>query len=406
MTTGTDAPALPALDGRRTDLDWIRIGAFALLILYHVGMFYTPDDWDWHVKSVWSSEPLTTLMYLTNPWRLGLLFLVSGAATRFMTAKTAPGALAGSRTARLLPPLVFGMLVVVPPQSFYQVASYAGFTGDALEFYRRYLVGPGWTIAGEPLITPTWNHLWFVAYLWVYTLLLAALLAGAPRFAAGLERLAERAATSLGGWGVLVWPVAALAAFRVWLIPLFEPTNALIDDWYNHAQYLFVFLVGFAVARNETVWAALDRRRAVAAVLAVLAYLAWATYAWSFRAEDAVPPEPLRTAMRVVYGLDQWAWMAAILAYGRRWLSGREGPVRRYLTDAIFPFYIIHQTAIVVFGFHLTRLGWPAPVEAGVLIALTVAACAVGYELVRRVAPLRPLFGLKLQIRSARPALA
>jgi peptidoglycan/LPS O-acetylase OafA/YrhL len=55
MTTQTP-PLGPLDDGRRTDLDWIRIGAFALLILYHVGMFYVPSDWDWHVKSRWSSE--------------------------------------------------------------------------------------------------------------------------------------------------------------------------------------------------------------------------------------------------------------------------------------------------------------------------------------------------------------
>ena len=34
---------------RRYDLDWLRIGAFALLIFYHVGMYYV--TWDWHVKS-------------------------------------------------------------------------------------------------------------------------------------------------------------------------------------------------------------------------------------------------------------------------------------------------------------------------------------------------------------------
>jgi len=33
--------AAPSPD-RRYDLDWIRVGAFLLLILYHVGMFYVP----------------------------------------------------------------------------------------------------------------------------------------------------------------------------------------------------------------------------------------------------------------------------------------------------------------------------------------------------------------------------
>src|SRR5690242_7486383 len=77
---------------RRPDLDWIRVAAFFLLILYHVGMFYVP--WDWHVKSDHPIEWLEPVMWLTNPWRLTLLFLVSGCATRFMADKLTAGGLA------------------------------------------------------------------------------------------------------------------------------------------------------------------------------------------------------------------------------------------------------------------------------------------------------------------------
>ena len=354
-------------------------------------MFYVPNDWDWHVKSRWESEPLILAMYLTNPWRLGLLFLVSGAATRFMIARRTPGALARSRTARLLPPLLLGLFVVVPPQTYLQVVETLGFADSPAAFYLRYLLGPGFFIDGERLLTPTWNHLWFVAYLWVYTLLLAALLAWSPSLAGGLERLAARA---LRGWGVIVWPAVVLAAARLLLAPAFESTHALVDDWYNHAQYLFLFLLGFAIVKSELVWAALDRLRRPALALALLSYAAWAAYVWSSRQTPGEPAEALRVAMRLVYAVDQWAWMAAILAYGRRWLSGRDGPVRRYLTDAIFPFYIVHQTAIVAFGFHLTRSGLPGPAEASLLIALTALACLATYEVVRRTPWLRPLFGL------------
>src|SRR3546814_12802835 len=85
-------------------LDWIRVGAFGLLILFHVGMFYV--TWDWHVKSDHVSHAIEPLMLASSPWRLTLLFLVSGVATRFITDKLAPGALAGRRTGRVLPPLL------------------------------------------------------------------------------------------------------------------------------------------------------------------------------------------------------------------------------------------------------------------------------------------------------------
>lgn len=101
----SDAPAVvPSV--RRYDLDWIRVIAFMLLILYHIGMFYVP--WEWHVKSRYELEWLEPVMQLTNPWRLTLLFLVSGCATRFLADSLdqrgwGTAHLAGSRTLRLLP---------------------------------------------------------------------------------------------------------------------------------------------------------------------------------------------------------------------------------------------------------------------------------------------------------------
>ncbi len=101
---------------RRYDLDWLRITAFGLLILYHCGMFYV--SWDWHVKSSRASETIEPLMMLTSPWRLTLLFLISGAATRFMADKMKVGGFLSARMARLWPPLLLGVFVIVPPQSY------------------------------------------------------------------------------------------------------------------------------------------------------------------------------------------------------------------------------------------------------------------------------------------------
>ena len=105
---------------RRYDLDWLRIIAFGLLILYHVGMFYV--TWGWHVKSTYASPSVEPLMRLVNPWRLALLFFISGIAIRFATDKAnSIGRFALSRVARLGLPLLFGIYVWVMPQAYYQV---------------------------------------------------------------------------------------------------------------------------------------------------------------------------------------------------------------------------------------------------------------------------------------------
>ena len=380
--------AIPASD-RRLDLDWIRIVAFLLLIAYHVGMYYV--SWDWHVKSPAASPAIEPLMFLVNPWRLGVLFLVSGAATAFMLAKLAPEALARSRSSRLLVPLVFSVVVIVVPQAYFEVVEKGGYTGSFREFWGRYLLADRTFCRGSDcLVVPTWNHMWFVAYLWVYTMVLAAVLSRAP---AWRERAERRLDAALAGWRLLVVPALVLAVIRIALVGRFGSTHALVDDWYNHAQYFTIFAFGFLAARSPAIWEGMERLR-WPALLAALASWAFLTWYFLFRDDLNNPPEALRLLQRVVFAIDQWAAMVAACGFARR-LVKTDSPARRYLTDAIFPFYIVHQTAIIAFAVWLRPLALPPVFEGLVLLATTAAACILTYELVKRVGWLRPFFGLR-----------
>lgn len=402
----------PAVDlARRYDLDWIRVGAFFLLILYHVGMLYV--SWDFHIKSPRIVEAVQPLMMLTNPWRLTLLFLVSGAATRFLAdgfaAKGghAGARLAGSRVLRLLPPLLFGMFVIVPPQSYYEVFQAAQGLGVAdpahspwlQDFWVKYATAWGqWCDADGCLTTPTWNHLWFIAYLLPYGLIVALLVGVAGKPMRALGRFLDRA---LSGWGLLIWPILYFVLLRFTLAPMFETTHALVDDWYNHAVSFAAYLFGFLIARSEPIRAAFIRLRQPALVLAVLCWAGWATYAWIYRADDAIPPNELRLAMRLVYATDQWVWIAAILGYGARYLT-RGGPVLNYLSRGVFPFYIVHQTMIIVAAWYLMPLNLPLGVEVALVVAATFASCFLAYEVARRLGWLGLLLGVRPRAGSAR----
>jgi len=76
------------------------------------------------------------------------------------------------------------------------------------------------------------------------------------------------------------------------------------------------------------------------------------------------------------------------------------------LTEAVFPFYIIHQTAIVLAGHFLKPLGLPALDEAGTIRAIEVAACLATYGLALAVPILRLPLGLKPAPRRPRESVA
>jgi hypothetical protein len=370
---------------RRVDLDWVRIGAFGLLILYHVGMFYV--SWGWHIKSAHPVAALEPLMLVLNPWRLALLFLVSGVATRFMLRKTATGALLRARSSRLLIPLAFGMLVIVPPQAYIQIVEALGYPDGFLDFYLKHYFAFGKQFCPNPcIILPTWNHLWFVAYLWVYTMALGLVVMAVPGITGWIERWL---APLLSGMFLLVVPSLLFAVFRLTLLPSFPSTHALFGDWYNHALFAGVFLLGFLLAHTGSFWNAMERQRWIALGLAVALFASWIGLRG---VRDG--GLPLRLYGGFAYGFYQWLCIVAVLGFARRWLN-RDSAARRYLTDAIFPYYIVHQTAIIVIAHGLRGSGLSAGVEAAIIIGGTAATCIATFEIVRRIGWLRPLFGLK-----------
>ncbi|WP_081871679.1 acyltransferase family protein [Parvularcula oceani] len=382
LTPPSLAASLPAT--RRYDLDWLRIGAFGLLIFYHIGMFYV--SWGWHVKSAYASEAIEPLMLSVNPWRLPLLFFVSGVAIRYASDKAGAGAFSASRALRLGVPLLFGMAVAVAPQSYFELREAGLIEAGWWPFYRDYLRFE----QVFPIITPTWNHLWYVAYLLVYILLLAPVL---PL----LRRIAERG--FLGRWlgsplRLLVLIALPSLLSGLLLAPRFPTTHALTDDWANHAASLYPLLLGYFAAKDEGFWRAVDRALPLTLVL-VLLLLPTRLFAnaWYPALEDALGAA-LRDAIwapgRTLY---LWSCILALLGLARRYLA-EPSALLRYLTGGVFCYYVVHQTVIVAAGYALSRQDLPVWAEAGALIVLTVAACGLSYELFRRIPVLRVAFGI------------
>ncbi|MGD9967194.1 MAG: acyltransferase family protein [Hyphomonadaceae bacterium] len=379
---------------RRYDLDWLRIVAFGLLILYHCGMFYV--SWDWHVKSSRASDAIEPLMMLTSPWRLTLLFLVSGAATRFMADKMSAWKLTGARMGRLWPPLLLAVFVIVPPQSYYEIVEalqalppdLAAQYPLALDnFYIKYLTASGhWCDTDGCLTTPTYNHMWFVAYLILYTLALIPLL---PL----LRRIPNGASALIAGPFFILTPWLVMSVLRITLFPIFGESHDFREDWYLHILYFSVFLLGFAIAKHQPFFDRCVNLRWMALAVALGSWTALIAY-FNAYPEGVTPPDWLRATMRGVRELDAWCAIVAAVGFAHRHLRDADGPLRRLLTRAIFPFYLIHQTVIVVAGHYLDALQLPLWIEAPLLIGVTALGCWLFFDLGRRVPVLRVWIGL------------
>ena len=368
---------------RRTDLDWIRVIAFGLLILFHVGLAYAP--WDWHAHSRHTYEWLREGVLLTGPWRLTLLFLVSGAALRFMSRGMTPPKVAWARLVRLAPPFIFGVLVLVPPQAWIEWKEKGTFAGNLIGWY-AYQFGPQGLADGVPL-----NHMWFVLYIGVYSLIAIALLA-LPNLLSMIERAMEKV---LSGWLILILPMVYLVLARQQLFETWGISNHLRTDWYNHAMSFAVFLFGFLFAAREKVWERFVRLRwgalAIAAVVMPTLMLGEA---------NVLPLDDW--AKNALFGIDQWAAIAAVLGFGGRYLRHERTPTLTYLTEAVFPCYLAHQTILVLTLHFIAPLQLPVVIEAPTLIIAALGGSLLVYEIVRRIPLIRPLWGLRYREKSRR----
>lgn len=378
----------PSPTTRLVFLDWVRILAFLVLLLFHTGMYYV--SWDWHVKSPQIVPGLDIWMQLSSPWRMDLLFLVSGVATASLFARAgATGVLMRSRAKRLGLPLLLGVFLIVPPQTWYEVSDKLGFAGSFGEFMRLYLSGyRGFCFApGRCLILPTWNHLWFLPYLLVYTALLWLALRRWPHL---LTQLSPWLSRMSGSAGLLWWPVAYLVLTRALLQPFFPDTRALVGDWFAHSQFAAMFLLG-AVLAPAAIWPRIAQLRWQSLRLAVAGWLFIVAGSRWFDVPDVVATllNPLLVSVQ------QWCAIVAVLGFAFRHLV-LDGPWRRYLTQAVFPLYILHQTLIILLAKALLPLHWPPIGEAPVLFGATLALSLLAFEVVRRIDWLAPWMGVQV----------
>lgn len=365
---------------RRHDLDWLRVSVFALLIFYHVGMFFVP--WGWHLKNNEIFPELRWPMLFLNQWRLPILFVISGMGTYYAYSYRTPGQYARERLKRLGIPLIFGMLLIVPPQVYLERLAQKDFQGTYWDYF------PSEAFIGiYPEGNLSWHHLWFLPYLLLFSLILAKVFRKWKDHPGKvISWLRTKLATS---WGWLVF-LPPLYLFEAFAEPFFPVTHALVGDWFALLNFGTFFLYGFLlISCGQAFWDTVKRHRRRNLYLGLISF-AGLVGIWQF--QDSTLIHFTEAGIKVV---NLWTWIFVLFGYAAVYLN-RPSQVLRYCNRAVYPFYILHQTLTLIIAYFIMELDWGFWVKAGLLTVGTFGGCLLLYQaVILPVKWLHPFFGLK-----------
>lgn len=377
---------------RRFDIDWLRILLIFSVLLFHVGMIYRGGKEGWHIKSAQTSEFLHHIMVQLHIWRMPLLFFISGVGTYFALGIRNHRRYLKERTKRLFLPLVVGMFgIVVPVQVYVEYIAKGKFQGSFLEFYPSVFELVPYPEGGSL----SWHHLWFILYLFVYSLFALPLFLQLRKDSG--KKFIEKLTHIASGKGALLLGALPILLSQVVLKPFFpNETHALYNDWaYFTFGWLF-FIAGYVIASNQRFWEIIkDQRRIFLGAWALATVFLYYNYAAT--AETWIFPK-LPFEIRywwISTTMVAWFSMLAIMGYGYRYLN-TSNQWLKYLNEGIYPFYILHQPVIIIIGFF--AVNWGLGIFWGfwaISVLSTITCISVYWFLIRPFSLMRVIFGMK-----------
>ena len=347
---------------RRYDIDWIRVIAIGLLLLYHVAIGFQP--WGIMVGFITARTPwnaLWTPMEMLNIWRIPILFFVSGMGVYFAMQNRNWKQLLRERALRILLPYVFGSICIFPI-SVYIWSRYNNFS-------LPYSANPG--------------HLWFLGNIFVYVVVLLPVFFYLKNNENGkiASIIRKMLSTPLG----LVPVVAALILEAMIVNP--NPYTLYAATWHGFVLGFIAFFFGFCfVVAGEPFWKML--------LLWRWFFLIAATALFSYRLAQVQMTEPYWILVA-----ESNCWIFSIFAFGYKYLN-QPSRALTYLTQAVLPIYILHMIFLFLASSVIFPLNIDIRIQFLIVLIITCVGCFGSYELIRKVNFLRPLFGLKMDSTS------
>lgn len=369
---------------RRYDLDWLRVIAFSGVFFYHCSRFFNSSDW--HIKNLTTSPVINTFTSLFELWGMPLIFFISGASVFFALHPGGAGRFLRERASRLLVPMALGILVLALPQVYLDRLTHGNFNGTFFEFIPHFFQPANFAWTGV--------HLWYLEYLFAFTLALMPLFIWLKR-PSGQRAIGWLSRFSVRNGTIYLWAIP-FALLTILIDPFGITKTALPEALLRLVVYPIFLVYGYLVFADAAIQQAIIRQRRISLVLALAVTLAAPAAVNSLGQSRYFS---LFALLMVLASLLIWSWVLAILGYAMRYLTSHKH-LLSYANEAVLPFYILHQPVILLIGYFIIPLSLPILVKYLIITPLAFCITIGLYEYgIRRINLARRVFGLKVQKR-------
>jgi peptidoglycan/LPS O-acetylase OafA/YrhL len=366
---------------RRYDIDWLRVLGMLIVFLFHCARFF--DEADWHVKNNQLSFGMSVFVGIVSQWIMPLFFVLSAISAYYGLGRRTNQQYLRERFQRLVIPLMFGIFVLILPQVYLERVSHGQFSGSFHEFFPHYFDGfyaLGGNFAWMGL------HLWYLEFLFIFSLLTLPLFQLLRK--AALRGFMAQFLSWLEASGSIFF-MAVPIAISEGIVSL-QPQGIGIRSFggWSPLTYLVLFILGYFIACHRPFQHSIERLKGVALVLGAIAtgvgflliQSGHSTYSFVFV---------------MLRGFNVWVWLIAILGFGSRYLDFKNR-LLTYANEIVLPFYILHQTVIVILGFLIAPQQVDIMTKYFILSTTSFAIIMLLVQLIQRFKILRFLFGMKL----------
>lgn len=376
-------------------VDWLRIIGIICVFLFHNTRFF--DLIDWELKNQQTFIEPTILVMFVNFWIMPLFFLLAGAGTNLALKGKSTFQFIRDRYWRLVIPYIFGILILIPPQRYVECLSKGKFSGNFLDFLPWYPEHK--LFIGKFGFSPVWfgepgTHLWFLAFLFIFSVIALPII----HYLEGesgerLIKLIGAACRKIGGIYLCVVPLAIVKI-------LLQPIYPKYLSWADFTYWFLIFIFGYILFYDPEFVESAERHKFISLGLGIFFLVILLVIFTSFL--DCLknwwdrPDYSLGCILfHIMWAFTTWSWLMFFLGAGKAFLNFRTTWLKA-INEAVMPFYMLHQTIILLIGFHIIQWHSNAWLKYLVISSSSFTAIiAIYYFLILRFNWLRILFGMK-----------